>query len=138
MTFPQVSVENSKYHSQFKPSYSSSKAAVYDRHKADSVELTHPPSNSKNPQIEKYLNRFTAKELPGFVHVKGYLYDQHRRNCRPNTIRNSFTAIFLFLSYLKSLGREHIETVVREDVGSFVEYQFICSHHISNTASRLI
>ena len=33
------------------------------------------------------------------------------------------TTIFLFLSHLQSLGREHIDAVTREDVGSFVEHQ---------------
>jgi len=136
MTLPQVSADNSKHHSQFKPSYSSSKETVYDSYKTDHSELTHQPSNFKNPHIEKYLNRFTDNGLSGVVHVKHYLYDQHRRNCRPNTIRSSFTAIFLFLSHLKSLGRGHIEAVTREDMGSFVEYQQDCGLKPSSVYGR--
>ena len=111
MTIPQVSVENRRYPSQFKSPYSLSKEAFYDNYKTEHTELTCQPSNFKNPQIEKYLNRFTDNGLAGLFYVKSYLYDQHRRNCKPNTIRSSSTAIFLFLSHLKSKGREHIETV---------------------------
>jgi len=136
MTFPQVPTENSKYHPQFNPSYSSSKETAYDSYKTEHTELTYQPSNFKNPQIEKYLNRFAEKGLPGFFYVTGYLYDQHRRNCRPNTIRSSSTAIFLFLSHLKSLGRGHIETVTREDMGSFVEYQQDCGLKPSSVYGR--
>jgi hypothetical protein len=136
MTFPQVSVESSKYPSQFKSSYSSSKETAYDNYPTEHIELTHPPSNFKNPQIEKYLNRYADKGLPGFFYVTGYLYDQHRRNCSPNTIRSSSTAIFLFLSHLQRLGREHIEAVTREDVGSFIEYQQDCGLKPSSVYGR--
>lgn len=136
MTFPQVSVQNSKYPFQFKSSYSPSKETEYDSYKTDHTELTYRPSNFKNPQIEKYLNRFADKGLPGLFHVTGYLYDQHRRNCRPNTIRSSFSAIFLFLSHLQSVGHGHIDTVTREDVGSFIEYQQDCGLKPSSIYGR--
>jgi len=136
MTFPQVTVESSKYHSKFKSSYSSSKETAYDSYLTEHAELIHQPSKFKNPQIEKYLNRFTDNGLSGVVHVKHYLYDQHRRNCRPNTIRSSSTAIFLFLSHLQSQGRGHIETVTRGDVGSFIEYQQDCGLKPSSVYGR--
>ena len=109
MTFPQVSVENRRYPSRFKSSYRSSKETAYDGYETDPTELTY---------------------------VADYLYDQHRRNCRPNTIRSSSTAIFLFLSHLQSIGRKHIETVTREDVGSFVEYQQDCGLKPSSVYGR--
>lgn len=136
MTFPQVSVENNKYPSQFKSPYSPSKETAHARYRTKHTELTFQPSNFKNPQIEKYLGRFSDKGLPGFFYVRAYLYDQHRRNCSPNTIRSSSTAIFLFLSHLQSLGRGHIETVTRDDVGSFIEYQQDCGLKPSSVYGR--
>jgi len=81
------------------------------------------PSKSKNPFIQKCLKRLVKKGLFGRPHVKRYLYDLHRRGCRPNTIRSSFTAIFLFLSHLKRLGRTYLETITRDDLSRFIEDQ---------------
>ena len=55
----------------------------------------------KNPRIEKWLGQLSEKGLFGRPYVKDYLYDQKRRNCRPNTIRNTFVTLRIFLSFLK-------------------------------------
>ena len=39
--------------------------------------------------IEKYLKQLADKELLGEAHVRDYLHDQKRRNCRPNTMRSN-------------------------------------------------
>jgi len=77
----------------------------------------------KNPLIEKWLGQLAEKGLFGRPYVKDYLYDQKRRNCRPNTIRSNFTTLMLFLSYLKERGRTSLETTTREDLSSFIEYE---------------
>ena len=65
----------------------------------------------KNPIIEKWLWRLAEKGLFGRPYVQDYLYDQKRRNCRPNTIRNNFMTLLLFLSSLKERGRTSLETI---------------------------
>ena len=65
----------------------------------------------------------TKKRLYGRPHVKGYLYALYRRGCRANTLRSNFAAIFLFLSHRKALDKRHLETVVREDISSFIEHE---------------
>ena len=77
----------------------------------------------KNPLIEKWLGQLAEKGLFGRSYVKDYLYDQKRRNCRPNTIRNNFVTLRIFLSYLKEKGRTSLETITREDLSSFIEHE---------------
>ena len=77
----------------------------------------------KNCLIEKYLTQVGKNDLLGEPYVKDYLNDQKRRNCRPNTIRCNFSTLKLFLSYLKERGRTSLETITREDLSSFIEYE---------------
>jgi site-specific recombinase XerD len=56
-------------------------------------------------------------------YVEPYLLDHLRRNCRPSTIRTNGSAVLLFLSYLKEIGRTPLETVTREDVSAFIEHE---------------
>ena len=89
------------------------------------------PFNEENPQnsnqksllIKKYLKRLSDNDLFGRPHVKSYLTELHRRGCRPNTIRQRFTSIFLFISFLKGKGRSFIEEISRDDLGSFIEFE---------------
>ena len=79
---------------------------------------------STNPeQIDGHLKRFADSGLSGIEHVSAYLRDQHRRGCRPSTLRCSFAAIYHFLTYLKALDRTCLDTVVREDLASFIEHE---------------
>jgi len=77
----------------------------------------------KNPLIEKWLGQLIEKGLLGRPYVQGYLYDQKRRNCRPNTIRSNFMTLMLFLSFLKERGRNSLETITREDMSRFIEHE---------------
>ena len=77
----------------------------------------------QNCQVEKCLKQLAAKELSGGPYVKDYLHDQKRRNCQPSTIRSNFTTLVAFLSYLKQKNRTSLETLTREDLSSFIEYE---------------
>jgi integrase/recombinase XerD len=75
---------------------------------------------SKQPVIEKYIKQL---ERFGQPHVQEYLYDLKRRNCRPNTLRSNFATWMIFFSYLKGRGRTSLETISRDDLSSFIEYE---------------
>ena len=68
---------------------------------------------------------FANESYPATPHhyVEQYLRDQYRRGCRPNTLRNSFIAIESFLLFLSKTGKIHLEEIVREDVGAYVEHE---------------
>lgn len=136
MTTIAVSVENNKYARQFKSrknvdqakrasdekiivSNNVSKSICFDH--SDAAKAHNSPP--KHILIEKYLKRLVKSGVYGRPHVKAYLYSLYRRGCRANTLRSNFSAIFLFLSHLKTLDKRHLETVVREDISSFIEHQ---------------
>jgi len=75
---------------------------------------------SKQLVMEKYLQRLGRFGQP---HVQEYLYDLKRRNCRPNTLRSYVTAWKSFFPYLKERGRTSLETITRDDLSSFIEYE---------------
>ncbi|MDJ0915376.1 MAG: tyrosine-type recombinase/integrase [Desulfobacterales bacterium] len=74
-----------------------------------------------SPAIEKALHQITTKGLCARVQVETYLRAKLRRNCRPNTIRSSATAILLFLHYLKTSGCTDLCSLGREHISGFVE-----------------
>jgi hypothetical protein len=79
--------------------------------------------NPQHCQIEKCLKQLDGKGLFGGPYVKDYLDDRKRRNCRPSTIRHNFSALKVFLSYLKERGRTSLETITRDDLSSFIEHE---------------
>jgi len=123
MTLSRLSQETNKYRDQYRALLTPVKEhSVSESGHDDHASLICPPSYLKKPHIEHHLKRFTDSGLSGVTYVKQFLYDQQRRNCRPNSIQSSFTTIFFFLIHLKSLGRVYIETVTRNDVGGFIEH----------------
>ena len=83
---------------------------------------TPPPVTPELNLVDQYLKQFAAQELFGEAYVRTYLLDQKRRNCRPSTMRGNFATLVAFLSYLKQeRGRTSLETIIRDDVSSFIE-----------------
>ncbi|MGB5565343.1 MAG: site-specific integrase [Acidimicrobiia bacterium] len=74
-----------------------------------------------NPQIDRILRRILEQKLLAAEHVRAYLLDQHRRNCRPNTIRSNGTNITGFLRFLKDSGIDQLQDITREHIAEFVE-----------------
>jgi len=73
--------------------------------------------------LERLLNKLSGKQLLGSHHAERYLRDQYRRGCRPNTMRSSWTAIELFLSFITAADKPHLEQVTREDLYAFIEHE---------------
>jgi integrase/recombinase XerD len=73
--------------------------------------------------LGRLLQKLSEKDIPGKEHIEEYLRDQHRRNCRPSTLRTSLTSIDAFLSFIKRTGKTHLEEITRSDLLSFVEHE---------------
>ena len=106
MDFEGVPVENSKYRREYYPPESDKSTTFPHRE-------VHPDPDHKisNPEIDYILRKLSNEGLCGQAHVGHYLHDMHCRNCRPNTIRNSGFTIVSFLRFIRSAGREHLETM---------------------------
>jgi len=94
-----------------------------------------PPHN--NLQIRQHIKRLSKEKLFGQPYVREFLTDQYRRGCRPNTIRCYFQSIFLFILHLRNSGHTRIETVTKNDLSSFVEYEQDCGLSPNTVATRL-
>jgi len=124
MNLESVSVENSKYHRAFiRPKDDEPIASPPSPNRPDSPLEPLGQPNAQRSIIDKALQRLTDQGLSGQAYVKQYLGDLQRRNCRPNTIRNNFQSISLFLRFLKKSGRNNLETITREEFSAFIEHQ---------------
>jgi len=73
--------------------------------------------------LEKFLRRMTQEGLFGHELI-GRFFANLFRNCRSEkTIKCYRSTLFGFLTFLKSKGKQHIETVTREDLSAYVEYE---------------
>jgi len=87
--------------------------------------------------LERLVGKLWLQDLPGKKHAEQYLRHQHRHNCRPNTIRNSYTAIEGFLKFIKKGGRSRIEDIDRWDLEAFIEHEQDRGMKLSTVRTRL-
>ena len=116
MNLEHVSVESSESRHQNHPPQES-KSTIFPRRE---LEASCQPRSTR-ADIDQILAKLTDKGLSAKEHVKAYLHDMYRRNCRPNTIRTNSCSIILFLAFLKDLGKDQLEMINREDIGAFIE-----------------
>lgn len=73
--------------------------------------------------LDRLLGKIRVGEFIGREYAEQYLQDQHRRGCRPNTMRGSVKGISLFLSFVTRAGKTDIEQISRQDIFSFLEHE---------------
>jgi integrase/recombinase XerD len=73
--------------------------------------------------IDRSIERLIQGDLFGQIHVERFLHRLSRRGCRLSTLKINFSAIYLFIAYLKSRQRSLLETTVRADIGAFIEHE---------------
>lgn len=89
----------------------------------DAVEPRPQPHEERRRGLQHVLKKLSAMQIAGKGHVEEYLRDQHRRNCRPNTLRNSLIAIESFLVFIKQRGKKHLEEITRGDLEGYIEHE---------------
>jgi len=77
-------------------------------------------ANGRSKALESVLRKLHGKGIPGKEHVEEYLRDQHRRHCRPNTLRSTFSSLDIFLSFARA---SHLEEITREELFAFIEHE---------------
>jgi site-specific recombinase XerD len=80
-------------------------------------------SNDRSRALDDVVEKLEQKEIPGREYLEEYLRDQHRRNCRPNTLRTTLTSVVSFLSFLKASGKSHLDEIMRADLFAFIEHE---------------
>jgi len=118
MNLEHVSVESSESRHQNHPPQES-KSTIFPHRE---LEASCQPRSTR-AEIDQILAKLSDKGLFAKEHVKAYLHDMYRRNCRPNTIRTNSSSISLFLVFLKHLKKAQLETISREDISAFVEHE---------------
>ena len=73
--------------------------------------------------ITRSVKRMMQADLFGYAHVERYLNRLNRCGCRASTLKINYTALYLYISYLKSLHRSCLETTVRGDISGFIEHE---------------
>jgi len=123
MNLEHVSVESIEYHRGYFPNnLTKAEADHHDSAESDPNLCERAGDEVANPQIAWILQKISAKGLCGRSHVREYLISLHRGNCRSNTIRSYGCTIILFLSFLKNIGTNQLETITREEFSAFIEH----------------
>jgi integrase/recombinase XerD len=73
--------------------------------------------------LDYLVGRILVQQLLGKEQFETYLRHQYRHNCRPNTLKNSYTALALFLTFIRNSGKSRIQEITRWDIEAFVEHE---------------
>jgi site-specific recombinase XerD len=87
--------------------------------------------------LDVLIDKLSQKDIVGLDHAKAYLRHKYRQNCKANTLKNDFTTITLFLSYLKNCGKTELDQIGREDLEAFVEHEQDRGLKIVSVSNRL-
>jgi integrase/recombinase XerD len=87
--------------------------------------------------LDVLIDKLSQRDIVGLDQAKEYLRHKYRQNCKANTLKNDFTTITLFLSYLKSCGKSELEQVSRADLEAFVEHEQDRGLKIVSVSNRL-
>lgn len=75
------------------------------------------------PGLENFLERVAEKDLFGKKLIRRYFTYLYRRRLSKSTIKSYEVTLFAFITFIKANGRYFIETIVRDDIGAYVEYE---------------
>jgi len=100
------------------------------------TKIHEPETRPKD--IDKIFIRLSAMDFPGKDHVEEYLRHLYRHNCKFNTLRGKLEAAQLFLSFIKSLGKNRIEQITKHDIEAFVEHEQDRGLKIISVRTRLV
>ena len=87
--------------------------------------------------FDKLLKKLSQTDIFGQEHIQEYLRHKYRRNCRANTLCNDYTAITLFMSFLKKRAKTALEQIGREDLYAFIEHEQDRGLKISSVRNRV-
>jgi integrase/recombinase XerD len=87
--------------------------------------------------LDTLLAKVSQRDIVGLDHAKAYLRHKYRQNCKANTLKNDFSTITLFLSYLKRCDKSELHQIGRQDLEAFVEHEQDRGLKIVSVSNRL-
>lgn len=87
----------------------------------DGLTLWRQHPTRRRQALDRALARVDRAQVPGAEHVKEYLRQMYRRNCKARTICCTVTSLIFFLRVVKSFNKAHLELITRRDIEAFVE-----------------
>ena len=87
--------------------------------------------------FDKLLKKLSQNDIIGNKQIQEYLRHKYRRNCRANTLCNDYTAITLFMTFLKTCAKTALEQISRDDLYAFIEHEQDRGLKISSVRNRV-
>src|SRR5664280_2921404 len=72
-------------------------------------------------RIEHIVEDISKTVLPGKEHFESFMRHKWRMNHKPHSLRGSFQAASLFLSFYCNSGKSQLREIVSDDLEAFVE-----------------
>jgi integrase/recombinase XerD len=94
-------------------------------------------SEINRKMLDTLLAKLSQKDIIGIDRAKEYLRHKYRQNCKANTLKNDFSTITLFLSYLKRCGKSQLHQIGRQDLEAYVEHEQDRGLKIVSVSNRL-
>lgn len=111
--------------------------AVDSTQQSTSHRSASPNSDTNRKCLDTLLTKVAQTDLSGAEQLKAYLCQQYRHNFKTNTMRNAYTGITLFLTFLRHCGKSQLEQITREDLEAFVEHEQDRGLKVSSVYNRI-
>ncbi len=80
-------------------------------------------NEGKRRCLGRILEKLGEQALPAASEAAQYFRDLHRRNVSAHTLKNAFTSIQSFQSFLQNCGKFNLSSLTQEHLEAFVEFQ---------------
>jgi integrase/recombinase XerD len=76
-------------------------------------------------------------QIPCKEHFESYMRHKWRMNHKPSTLKGSFNALSAFLAFYGSIGKNHLQEIVSDDVEVFIEHEQDRGLKVTTARTRL-
>jgi integrase/recombinase XerD len=95
-------------------------------------------ANKRQQYRERLIARISSLKVFGKDNLERYILHKFRNNCKPNTIRVSFTSVVKFLNFIQSISHSQLETISRCDIEAFVQFEQDRGMSAATLSTRLV
>ncbi len=106
-------------------------------HRSQLEQRENQQAEANRKALDRLLDKLSHKDIVGLDAAREYLRHKYRQNCKANTLKNDFTTVTLFLSYLTKCGRSELSQISRADMEAFVEHEQDRGLKIVSVSNRL-